>query len=269
MKKEQKPSMQGFCSNNNLNWHRHEIFVQTCIPPEVPFFVRLDGWKFRKLAENVKAEKPFDKQFARCIVSSGKILYKTGFVPALIYVASDELNVLFLNTPPFHGRIEKINSILAGLVSSAFTLNLKKKFRKDFPISFDSRVTVLTNEEKIIEYLVWRQDNTWRNHNNTYAYWILSKEGYKPKEISKKLKGLKTMEIHEMVFKQGVNLAKTPSWQRRGILLYRAPYVKEVENCLIVRWKVKENWDLPLFREADGMALVKHIMKWAKRERGK
>ena len=40
--------------------------------------------------------------------------------------------------------------------------------------------------------------------------------GYKPAEIAKKLKGLKAKEFHEMMFKQGVNLAKTPQWQGRG-----------------------------------------------------
>jgi len=40
--------------------------------------------------------------------------------------------------------------------------------------------------------------------------------GHKPAEIAKKFKGLKAKESHEMMFKQGVNLAKTPQWQRRG-----------------------------------------------------
>jgi len=34
--------------------------------------------------------------------------------------------------------------------------------------------------------------------------------GYQSAEIAKKLKGLKTKKFHEMMFKQGVNLAKTP-----------------------------------------------------------
>ena len=258
--------MQESSLNKFQNLHQHEIFAQTRVPPETPFFVRLDGWKFRKLSENLKTEKPFDEKFAKCMVSSGKILYRKGFSPALIYVASDELNILFLNKAPFRGRIEKINSVLAGLISSTFTLKLKKYFKKNAAVSFDSRIVALTSQEKVIEYLAWRQTDTWRNHNNAYAYWILNKMGYKPKEVSKKLKGLKTKEIHEIVFRQGINLAKTPLWQRRGILVYKKPSTKKTEKCLILRWKIKENWNLPLFTKSDGINLIKQIINWTKRK---
>jgi|GEM_PF-4366618 hypothetical protein len=69
------------------NWLKHEIFSGTCIPPETSFFLRLDGWKFKELSEAVGAEKPFDKRFAKCLVSSAKIFYKKGFNPTLVYVA--------------------------------------------------------------------------------------------------------------------------------------------------------------------------------------
>ena len=64
------------------NWSKDETFSKTCIPPETPFFLRLDGWKFRKLSEAIKAEKPFDEKLAKCLVSSGKILFTKGFSPA-------------------------------------------------------------------------------------------------------------------------------------------------------------------------------------------
>lgn len=136
--------------NKYKNWPKSEIFSETCVPPETPFFVRLDGWRFRKLAETIKAEKPFDEKFAKCLVSSGKILFKEGFNPALIYVASDELNILFIDAAPFRGRIEKINSVLSSLVSSAFSLSLQKFFNKKQVAAFDSRIIIASNTEKII-----------------------------------------------------------------------------------------------------------------------
>ena len=202
--------MQESSLNKYKNWPKHEIFSRTCIPPEASFFIRLDGWKFRRLSESLKAEKSFDEQFAKCLVSSsGKILFNKGFNPALIYVASDELNILFLNVSPFRRRIEKINSVLASLISSVFSLNLQKFFNEKRAIAFNSRIVIASTEEKMMEYLAWRQIDAWRNHNNAYAYWIFRKMGHKPAEISKKLKGLKTEELHEMMFRQGVNLAKT------------------------------------------------------------
>jgi len=261
--------MQESSLNKYKNWSKNEIFSKTCILPETSFFIRLDGWRFRKLSETIKAEKPFDEKFAKCLVSSGKILFRKGFNPALIYVASDELNILFINAAPFSGRIEKLNSVLACLVSSAYSLNLQSFFNKKQVAAFDSRIVITSSVEKIIEYLSWRQTNTWRNHNNTYAYWIFRKIGYKPAEIAKKLKGLKSKEFHEIMFKQGVNLAKTPQWQRRGILTYKQPFLKKTKNSLVERWRIKEDWNLPLFTTKDGAELIQRILEWTEQKRKK
>jgi len=255
--------------NKYKNWPKQEIFSKTCVQPETPFFLRLDGWKFKKLSETIKAEKPFDENFAKCLVSSGKTLFERGFSPALIYVASDELNTLFLNGAPFSGRVEKVDSVPASLVSSAFTLRLQRFFDKKAIAAFDSRIVVASNDGKIIEYLAWRQMETWRNHNNAYAYWVLRKIGHKPPEISKKLKGMKTEELHEIMFRQGVNLAKTPQWQRRGILVYKEPFLRRTENHFVTRWKIKEDWNLPLFTSNDGIKLIKQILEWIRQKRKK
>lgn len=257
--------MQESSWNEYKHWPKHEIFSKTCIPPTTPFFIRLDGWNFKRISEKLNTEKPFDKKFAKCIVFSGKILFQSGFSPALICVASDELNILFLNAAPFRGRIEKINSVVAGLISSAFTLNLQKYFNKENVVAFDSRIVVVSDSKKIIEYLAWRQMNAWRNHNNAYVYWILRKLGHKPSKISKKLRGLKTEELHEMMFRQGVNLAVTPQWQRRGILIHKEPFLRKFGGQFVTRWRLKEEWELPLFTSKQGVALVKQILDWCTR----
>lgn len=249
------------------NWPENEIFSKTCIPPETPFFLRLDGWKFKKLSETIKAEKPFDHEFAKCFVSSGKTLFKEGFNPALIYIASDEINILFLDSAPFRRRIEKVNSVPASLISSAFTLCLQKRFEKENVAAFDSRIVMVSSDKKIIEYLAWRQTNAWRNHNNAYAYWILRKMGYAPSEISKKLKGLKTEELHQLMFKHGINLAKTPLWQKRGILLYKEPFLRKIHDQVVKRWRITEKWDLPLFTSKNGIKLIKEILEFARQKR--
>jgi len=142
--------------NRSSNHHKHETFSQLQVPPDIPFFSRLDGRRFQAISEKVGAEKPFDEKFAKCLVSSARVLFKSNFNPALVYVASDEINVLFLYAAPFRRRIEKVNSILAGVASSAFSLSVAKLFKKPLITAFDSRI-IVSSQEKITEYLTWRQ----------------------------------------------------------------------------------------------------------------
>jgi len=93
--------------NSLENLMGNEIFSKTSIPHRAGFFVRLDGGKFRKLFEVVGAEKPFDEKFAKCLVYAGRTLFEKGLSPTLIYIVSDELNILFANWTSFHGRLRK------------------------------------------------------------------------------------------------------------------------------------------------------------------
>ena len=63
------------------------------------------------------------------------------------------------------------------------------------------------------------------------------------------LRGLKESEIHELLFERGINLAKVPAWERRGIAIYR-------------KWEeVIQLWDLPLFRSEEGRDFMEKISR--------
>jgi len=254
--------MQESSSNEELTYRKDEIFSQLQIPPYTPFFVRLDGRRFKTVSEKIGAEKPFDERLAKCLTASAKAIFQSNFSPTLVYVASDEVNVLFLYNAPFRGGVEKTDSILASVVSSTVSLNILKLFEKSLVTSFDSRI-IPSSKEKLVLYLVWRQRDAWRNHNNSYAYWLFRKMGHKPSEVAKMLKGLKTKDIHETLFRHGVNLAETPPWQRRGILIHREPHQKQVNDKQVTRWRVKEDWNLPLLSTTEGQALIQKILEWA------
>lgn len=73
--------------------------------------------------------------------------------------------------------------------------------------------------------------------------------------VTEKLKGLKSSAIHELLFERGVNLAKVPTWHRRGIGVYKRTvtikgydprYKKEVKS---ERKKIIVDKKLPLFNE--------------------
>jgi len=252
--------------NRDFNYPKHEIFSQLQVPPDTPFFARLDGRRFQAISEKAGAEKPFDERFAKCLVASARALSESNFNPALVYVASDEISTLFLHAAPFRRRIEKTDSIFAGIASSAFSLSAAKLFKKTLITAFDSRI-IVSFQEKVTDYLTWRQGDAWRNHNNAYAYWLFRRNGYKSSEATKKLKGLKTKDLHEILFSHDINLTQTPAWQRRGILVYKEPYQKQVKNQIVTRRQIKENWNLPLFSSKEGKDLIRQILRWAEPQR--
>jgi tRNA(His) guanylyltransferase len=69
-----------------------------------------------------------------------------------------------------------------------------------------------------------------------------------------------------MMFKQDVNLAKTPQWQRRGILIYKEPILKRANNSLVERWRLREDWNLTLFTSKDGTQLVQRVLEWTEQK---
>ena len=72
--------------------------------------------------------------------------------------------------------------------------------------------------------------------------WVIAVGARAMPEPCSELRGMKEHEIHELVFAKGINLARTPVWQRRGVMIYR----KE--------GKVVADWELPLFRSPDGQS---------------
>jgi tRNA(His) 5'-end guanylyltransferase len=200
--------------------------------------VRADGRGFKKVLK--ESSKPYDIDFARSMVSAAKKFFLDfGPKPALAFTFSDEISLVFLECP-FAGRVEKIDSLAAGFLSAALSMELHRL------VSLDCRTIPLCQEE-IRSYLIERQDETWRNHVFSYGFFLLLEEGLNETQAMGKLRGLKEKEIHELVFQKGINLAKTPAWQRRGVMVYRR------------EGQVTENWDIPLFSTREGKSLISSI----------
>ena len=223
-----------------------EIYSQIKVRP--PLIVRADGRGFKKLLQDRK--KPFDLNFAKSIVSSAARLFdSSGLSPALAFVFSDEVNLLFLDAP-FAGRIEKIDSIIASFISSVLSLDL------GYVVSMDSRV-IPVYEGEVAEYLRERQDETWRNHVFSYGFYMLVGDGKSRDQAMSELRGMKESEIHELLFGRGINLAKTPAWERRGVLVYRKDS------------RISEDWELPLFGSEEGKRLLGEIITESKAKKYK
>ncbi|WP_174591708.1 tRNA(His) guanylyltransferase Thg1 family protein [Methanocella conradii] len=231
----------GHIVDNGERYKAREIYRDIKALP--PVIVRADGRNFKEALARLGLDKPYDIRFEKAMVSAGRMLMgHSGLAPDWAYTFSDEFNVFF-KVLPFQGRIEKLDSVVPSYLASALTLALNA----DTPLAFDARVIPLHNED-VQGYLKWRQAEAWRNHMQSYGFYTLIKEGVPEQEASRKMKGMKFEDIHEMMWQRGINLGVTPGWQRKGVLIYRK------DGGII------ESWDPPLFGSSEGKDLIKGII---------
>ncbi|HJJ32817.1 MAG TPA: tRNA 5'-guanylyltransferase [Methanocorpusculum sp.] len=226
-----------------------EIFSR--LTTTMPFVIRLDGRSFHTVSADFR--KPFDEKFSDLFVKTAELLFsKSGLSPDLIYTFSDEIS-LFITKPVFDCRVEKLVSVSAGFASSAFTMEASSAS----PLAFDARI-IPVSESQFPAYLAWRQAEAWRNHINGYCQKILTDSGLSAAAAQKKLNGLNAEKLHELAFSNGINLAKTPAWERRGIALYWGADTKDGYNPLtgesvqVIRNTVVIDRNLPLFKTGEG-----------------
>ena len=230
-----------------------EIFSR--LTTTVPFIIRLDGRAFHTWSEGYK--KPFDADFSELFVKTAKAIFTdSGLSPDFIYTFSDEIS-LYITKPVFDLRVEKLVSVAAAFASSAFSIASGAKT----PLSFDARIIPIS-EQQFADYLAWRQAEAWRNHINGYCQKILTDTGLSPSAAQKKLNGLNAESLHELAFSNGINLAKTPCWQRRGVAVYRGTANKTGFNPMtgetvsVIRNTAEIDRDLPLFKTPEGRMWV-------------
>jgi len=239
-----------------------ELLAELKVPQGVFLVVRCDGRGFRRLCDEAGFVKPFDESFAKLMMASAKAVYEGGFTPLFAYLQSDEVSFLFDGEYSFNRRVEKLLSIIPSLMSGRAAVELKDRLGRWTAVAFDARILLLSRE-LIVDYMAWRQREAWRNHVNSYAYYVLLSKGLSPQEASARLRGLKAKDLHELVFREGgLNLASTPAWQRRGMALIWACETVEGLNPLTgrreraSRVRLREVWDLPPFDSEEGRALI-------------
>lgn len=200
----------------------YESYNNLKVPKGSKIVLRLDGRNFHSLSNNLNLKRPYDNNFIKSMVLTSRDIFKE-FSSLFIYTFSDEINIL-LSEIPFSGRIEKLDSVFPSLASSALTMHLKDNFsnfdKNTSIISFDSRVIPLASNDDVVNYFKWRQDESWRNCINSYGYWTL-REDLSAKEATKRLKNLKSSDIHQLLFERGINLNNILTYHKRGIGIYK------------------------------------------------
>ncbi len=227
----------------------YEVYSSLKVPKNSKVIVRIDGRAFHKLAGDLELIKPYDENFYQVMAKVCEDLFKE-FSPSFVYTFSDEISLL-LNNLPFEGRIEKMDSVMASFTSSSFVINYDVDFRK--PPAFDSRIIPI-NDDDIVDYFKWRQDESWRNCVNSHGISYL-KTKYSNNEANDKINGMKLNEIHEFLFQNGINLNDIETYKKRGVGIYRKNKKvvgfnkKENKNQTSYRSYVFTDWELPIFNE--------------------
>jgi len=227
----------------------YEVYSSLKVPKNSKVIVRLDGRAFHKLARDLNLVKPYDDNFYHVMSEVCEDLFRE-FSPLFVYTFSDEISLLF-DKLPFDGRIEKLDSVIASFTSSSFVIHYDADFKK--PPAFDSRIIPI-NDEDILKYFRWRQEESWSNCVNSHGISYL-KTRYSNSEANDKIKGMKLNEIHELLFQNNINLNDIETYKKRGIGIYRKSKKvegfnkKENKNQISYRSYVFTDWELPRFSE--------------------
>ncbi len=194
----------------------YEQSIDQTVLNELYLVARLDGRNFSRLTkEACNFEAPFDERFRNMMIATVKRLMDCGFRIIYGYTESDEISLLFhRNENTFGRKVRKYNSILAGMASATFSLELGQ------PVAFDCRLVPLPNVELVKDYFLWRQEDAHRNALNAHCYWMLRKEGESVESATSLLEGKSVSYKNELLFSRGINFDKLPSWQKRGVGIY-------------------------------------------------
>ena len=139
-----------------------------------------------------------------------------------------------------------MSRIILSDASAAFSLEL------GMVATFDCRMVPLPNEERVEDYFRWRQEDANRNALNSHCYWMLRKEGKSVREATAELEGKGVSFKNDLLFSRGINYDKLPSWQKRGIGLWKEDFDKEGlnpitgERTIAKRSRIHVEYELPL-----------------------
>lgn len=226
----------------------YEESIDQSILSDMYMVARIDGRSFSRLTKEIcDFEAPFDQRFRDMMVNTVKELMDCGFRIVYGFSESDEISLLFhRDEDTFSRKVRKYNSILAGVASSAFSLQL------GMVTAFDCRMVPLPNIERVQDYFLWRQEDAHRNALNSHCYWLLRKEGMDANAATDMLNGKSIAFKNELLFSRGINFDKLPSWQKRGFGIYWTEVEKAGYNPVTnteetaMRREMKVDFELPL-----------------------
>jgi len=194
--------------------------------PSVYMVARIDGRSFTRLTKEQHAfEAPYDARMRDYMIGTTRHLMQCGFRMVYGYTQSDEISMLLhQGDNTFQRKLRKLNSVLAGEASAAFSLLLGDLG------AFDCRICELPTRELVVDYFRWRMEDAARNALNAHCYWLLRKQGQTVSQATHLLEGMSVAAKNELLFVRGINFNDLPNWQKRGVGVSWETYTKIGHN---------------------------------------
>lgn len=225
----------------------YEKVTKYILPKKTYTIIRVDGKAFHTYTLGL--EEPFDMQFVADMDATACYMCENIQGAKLAFVQSDEISIVVtdfdqLETQSWFGNsVQKIASVSASLATAKFNelryknaiKNMFAKFKlgndvtyetfiQNINISFnkialfDSRAFTIPTATEVINYLIWRQQDTVRNSISSVAQNIYS---------TTELKGKNCNDMQEMCFEKGINWNDFDPKLKRGRLIIKETFEKD------------------------------------------
>lgn len=200
--------------------------------------IRCDGKAFHSYVKGL--EKPFDDGLINDMDETAIYLCKNIMGAKFAFVQSDEISILLTDFEEiatqawFDNNLQKMCSVSASMATAKFNSlrtarfanpvdawgkDLKNYFSQKLA-EFDSRVFQIPQKTEVMNYLVWRQQDTTRNSIQSVAQSLYSQ---------KELHGKNSDQLQEMIFQKGTNWNDYSAKYKRGRVIVKEQYTKQPE----------------------------------------
>ena len=195
----------------------YEARTKVKLPRKTYTIIRIDGKAFHTYTKGLN--KPFDSKFTNDMDETAIYLCQNIQGAKFAFVQSDEISILLTDFEKqqtdawFDGNVQKIVSVSASLATAKFN-----ELRPNKIALFDSRAFVIPAYMEVVNYFVWRQNDTVRNSLS-----MLARSLYSQKEINNK----NIIELHELCFEKGFNWNDLEMKYKRGRMIVKVYHEKE------------------------------------------
>jgi len=222
----------------------YENRTRILLPRRTYTIIRVDGKAFHTYTRG--CERPFDNGFIHDMDETAKYLCKNIQGVKMGFVQSDEISILMtdfdkLDTDAwFDGNIQKIVSVAASMATAKFNqLRWIRYFNEKYNnttnefgwvwvmnaaklklAEFDVRTFTIPLKTEVMNYFIWRQQDTVRNSISSVAQSLYS---------NRELQGKNSNEQQEMIFQKGINWNDYDSTLKRGRFIFKEQIELETE----------------------------------------